>query len=71
MQIKIGNLPRRFEHLRQTRDDYIPTRFDDIQKEILLDRFKEYYAQKAPTGGLENSTFKLGDVIGNKLDKII
>lgn len=53
--------------------DRIPTRFDDIQKEIAEARLEEYYKQVAspPDSG---KTYTLGSVIsetlGEKLNKI-
>lgn len=70
MQIKIG-LPKRFEHLNETANSRIPTRFDDIQKEILMDRVKDYFQQKSPVDVTGQTTYRLGDVIGEKLNEII
>lgn len=52
----------------------IPTRFDDIQKEIIAERMKncvEAYKKYIPQINEPNITYKLGDVIGKKLSKII
>ena len=70
MHIKSG-LPNSFKHLESTVNDRIPTRFDDIQREILLDRFRDYYNQKSIVDIATTSSYKLGDVIGDKLNKII
>ena len=70
MHMKIG-LPNSFKHLESTVNDRIPTRFDDIQREILLDRFRDYYNQKSIVDIATTSSYKLGDVIGDKLNKII
>lgn len=70
MHIKNG-LPNSFKHLESTVNDRIPTRFDDIQREILLDRFRDYYNQKSIVDIATTSSYKLGDVIGDKLNKII
>ncbi len=55
-------------------NEYIPTRFDDIQKEIIAERMKnwvEAYKKYTPQIDLQNETYQLGDVIGKKLSKII
>ena len=70
MHIKSG-LPNSFKHLESTVNDRIPTSFDDIQREILLDRFRDYYNQKSIVDIATTSSYKLGDVIGDKLNKII
>ncbi|MBR5555109.1 hypothetical protein IKU74_03745 [bacterium] len=49
----------------------IPTRFDDIQKEIHFDKMKDYYVQAKVPQVEQGSTFKLGDVLGDKLNKIL
>lgn len=53
--------------------DRIPTRFDDIQKEIAEARLEEYYKQ-ATSQPDTGKTYKLGSVIsealGKKLNKI-
>lgn len=52
----------------------IPTRFDDIQKEIITERMKncvEAYKKYIPQINEASITYKLGDVIGKKLNKII
>lgn len=52
----------------------IPTRFDDIQKEITAERMRESvkaYKKFVPQTEKKFDTYKLGDIIGNKLDKIV
>lgn len=69
METRLG-LPQ-IKCLKGVRDSRIPTRFDDIQKEILLDKVKGYFAQKAASDAVAGKTYKLGDVIGGKLDSIV
>ena len=51
----------------------IPTRYDDIMKEIMEEKLKaalrEYAKYSSPT--TDGTTYKLSDVIGEKLNKII
>lgn len=51
----------------------IPTRYDDIMKEIMEEKLKaalrEHAKYSSPT--TDGTTYKLGDVIGEKLNKII
>ncbi len=51
----------------------ILTRYDDIMKEIMEEKLKaalrEYEKYSPPT--TDGTTYKLGDVIGEKLNKII
>ncbi len=47
----------------------IPTRFDDIQKEIKMEKVKQYFEQKQPK--LEKGTYLLGDVLGKVFDKVV
>ena len=47
----------------------IPTLYDDIIKEIKMEKIKKYYQQKPPE--TKQGTYVLGDVLGNILDKII
>lgn len=47
--------------------DKIPTRYDDIQKDILEARLKKYYNQKSPK--IKEGTYKLGEVCSNVLGK--
>ncbi len=52
----------------------IPTRYDDIQQEIIAERMKSSvkdYKKYVPQIEQETGSFKLGDVIGEKLNKII
>lgn len=46
----------------------IPTRFDDIQKEIKMEKVKKYFEQKQPK--VKEGTYLLGDVIGKVFDKL-
>lgn len=52
---------------------HIPTRYDDIMKEIMEEKLKaalrEYEKYNTPSAG--GTTYRLGDVIGEKLNKII
>ena len=52
----------------QSKNDYIPTRYDDIQEEIRLAKLKDYFEQQKP---IEVKSYKLGDLLGNKLDKVV
>ena len=70
MKAELG-LPKRFEHLKGARESRIPTRFDDIQKEILLDKVKDYFAQKNIAEDAVGKIYKLGSVIGDKLNGIV
>ncbi len=51
----------------------IQTRYDDIMKEIMEEKLKaaikEYEKYSVPSS--DGTTYKLGDVIGEKLNKII
>lgn len=52
----------------------VPTRFDDIQKEIVAEQMKssvEAYKKYVPQIDKEIRTYTLGDVLGQKLSKII
>ena len=52
----------------------IPTRFDDIQKEITTERIKnsvKAYKKYVPQSDNVIKTYKLGDILGEKLSKII
>lgn len=49
---------------------HMPTRFDDINKEIAAERAEKYYKAVASKVS-DTSTYKLGDKIGNLLDKIV
>ena len=49
--------------------DRIPRRFDDIQKEIQMEKVKQYFKQKQPE--LKEGTYKIGDVLGKVLDKVV
>ena len=52
----------------------IQTRFDDIQQEIIAERMRssvKEYKKYVPQIDKETSSFMLGDVIGQKLNKII
>ena len=52
----------------------IPTRFDDIQQEIIAERMRssvKEYKKYVPQIDKEEGSFILGDVIGQKLNKII
>ncbi len=46
----------------------IPTRYDDITREIYEAKLMPYYKQFKPQETA--NTFKLGDVLGNKLNSI-
>lgn len=70
MQIKMG-IPKQFKTGLDFENCRIPTRFDDIQKEILFDKMKDYYTSTKTPQVEQGSTFKLGDVIGDKLNKIV
>lgn len=70
MQIKIG-IPQRYRSGMDFQNCKIPTRFDDIQKEIHFDKMKDYYVQAKVPQVEQGSTFKLGDVLGDKLNKIV
>ncbi len=48
-------------------DSKIPTRFDDIQKEIEQARIEEYFNQFIPQKN--DKTYSLGSVIGEELGK--
>lgn len=52
---------------------HIPTRFDDIQKEIMQERIQNAIKayKKYVTSPQEVNFYKLGDVLGEKLDKIV
>lgn len=56
----------------QVVDSKIPTRFDDIQKEIQQAKIEEYFKQFIPQNN--NKTYSLcsviGEELGKKLDKI-
>lgn len=49
--------------------DKIPTRFDDIQKEIQIDKMKKYFYQKTPE--VKQGNYIIGDVFGKILDKVV
>lgn len=44
------------------------TRFDDIKKEIAAEKLEKYYRQNESK---VTSTFTLGNVVGNLLDKVV
>lgn len=44
------------------------TRFDDIKKEIATEKLEKYYRQNESK---VTSTFTLGNVVGNLLDKVV
>lgn len=46
----------------------VPTRFDDIQKEIKMVKINQYFNQK-PNMQIKEGTYKIGDVIGKPLTK--
>ena len=48
----------------------VPTRFDDIQKEIKMVKINQYFNQK-PNMQIKEGTYKIGDVIGKNLNKIV
>lgn len=54
--------------IKQYVQERIPTRFDDIQKEILKEKFADYNALNKPTN--VEKTYTLGSVIGDKLSHI-
>lgn len=47
----------------------IPTRYDDILKEIQEAKFKKYYEQKSPK--VKEGTYKLGKIFGDILGKVL
>lgn len=49
--------------------DKIPTRFDDIQKEIKMEKMKKYFEQKTPE--IKQGKYLIGDVFGKILDKVV
>lgn len=48
----------------------VPTRFDDIQKEIKMVKINQYFNQK-PNMQIKEGTYEIGDVIGKTLNKIV
>ena len=60
------------QNVAQVIDSKIPTRFDDIQKEIQQAKIEEYFKQFIPQNS--DKTYSLGNVLseelGKKLDKI-
>lgn len=48
----------------------IPTRFDDIQQEIKMQKINQYFNQK-PNIKIQEGTYKIGDRIGKTLNKIV
>ncbi len=62
-----------YKTAQQFISDKIPTRYDDIQREIAEARLEEYYKQVESEAA--QTTYKLGNVIsealGNKLNKIV
>ena len=51
-------------------NQYIPTRFDDIRKDIAAEQAEKYYKAIA-SNTKNNSTYKLGDVAGKILNQIV
>lgn len=52
----------------------IPTRFDDIQNEIIREKMKnsvEAYKKYVNQTESQIETYKLGDILGEKLNEII
>jgi len=60
-----------FDIIKEIKANKIPTRFDDIKKEIFLERAKDYFNSIQSQKAKSNSTYILGDVIGEKLNKIM
>lgn len=47
--------------------DRIPTRYDDITKEIQSEKFKNYFEQQTKPTAIEEKTYQLGSKIGEAL----
>ncbi len=60
-----------FDIIKEIKANKIPTRFDDIRKEIFLEKAKDYFNSLDLAKIKLNSTYILGDVAGEKLNKII
>ena len=55
-------------YARKNITDRIPTRFDDITKEIIADKNRKYF-QQAQTPEV-TTYYTIGSVVGEKLNKI-
>lgn len=65
------NFPK---HISQVIDTKIPTRYDDITKEIAMEKMEKLakeYEQGMFKLPEKITYYKLGDVLGDKLDKIV
>lgn len=49
--------------------DKIPTRFNDIQKEIQIEKMKKYFEQKTPE--IKQGNYIIGDIFGKILNKVV
>ena len=49
----------------------IPTRFDDIQKEIRIAKFKDYYELQEVPKIAEEKTYKLGSKVSEALRAMV
>ena len=49
--------------------DRIPTRFDDIIKDIQSEKIKRYFDQKSPE--IKQGSYIIGNVFGKILDKVV
>ncbi len=47
----------------------IPTRFDDIMKDIQSEKIKKYFDQKPPE--IKQGSYIIGNVFGKILDKVV
>lgn len=59
----------KFTSIIQSNFDKIPTRFDDIQKEIQIEKMKKYFEQKTPE--IKQGNYFLGDVCGKIFNKVV
>ncbi len=48
----------------------VPTRFDDIQKEIKMEKIAKYFNQK-PNTQIKEGSYKIEDVLGKTLNQIV
>ena len=56
--------------ITKSHQNKVPTRYDDIQKEIKMQKIYQYFNQK-PNIQIKKGTYQIGDILGEKLNKIV
>ena len=63
-------MPKRIPQI-SLKSDYIPTRFDDIKREIHLEKYQKYFQQQETSQVIENKTVQLGKIINDKAKELL